>query len=92
MPWCAPAAAILEAALASRQAPEAAGLRLRAAVDGFDAADMALHAAIARHRLGRLVGGDEGQALVATAAERLRELGVKNVTAMAAMLAPGFAD
>jgi hypothetical protein len=92
MPWCAPAAALVEAALASRRNPEATVAQLRAAVHGFDAADMALHAAIARHRLGRLVAGDEGRALLDTAAARLVELGVKNVPAMAAMLAPGFTD
>jgi tRNA A-37 threonylcarbamoyl transferase component Bud32 len=92
MPWCAPAAAIVQAALAIRHRPDATVAQLRAAVHGFDAADMALHAAIARHRLGRLVGGDEGRALLETAAARLRDLGVKNVAAMAAMLAPGFAD
>jgi hypothetical protein len=64
--------------------------RLNAAEEAFRAADMGLHAAIARRRRGELQGGDEGRTLVAEADAWMALEGVKNPTRMCAALAPGF--
>jgi hypothetical protein len=61
---------------------------LRAAEEGFAAADMGLHAAVARHRRGELVGGDEGRQLVGEANRWMAGEGVRNPGRMAAALAP----
>src|SRR2546430_7053045 len=45
----------------------AAAAELRTAAHGFDAVDMAVHAAAARRQLGRLLAGDEGAGLMAAA-------------------------
>jgi hypothetical protein len=49
-----------------------------------------LFATAARHRLGALVGGDEGRALVAAAEDWYRKQGVKNPERMTALNAPGW--
>ncbi|MBC7977276.1 MAG: hypothetical protein H7138_20050, partial [Myxococcales bacterium] len=45
---------------------------------------------VARHRLGALLGGDEGTALVTGASTWMTQAGVTNPTGMLQMLAPGF--
>ena len=55
-----------------------------------EAAHMGLFAAAARRRLGGLLGGDEGRALVAEADAWMASQGIRNPARMAAMLAPGF--
>ncbi len=62
---------------------------LERAEAGFEAADMALHAACARRRLGQVIGGDEGRTLIAAANEWMRGQEIKNPERMAAMIAPG---
>ncbi len=92
MPWCVPAAQMIQAALAVRRTPEDAVRLLGEAARGFVAADMPMHAAVAQRRLGLVIGGDEGGRRVAEAEAWLREAGVQNPAAMTAMLAPGFRD
>lgn len=84
-------ARLLEAgAAAARGDVGAARVRLRRAIEACDAVDMALHATAARRRLGALLGGDEGRALVTAADASLERQGVKRPDRFAAMLAPGF--
>jgi eukaryotic-like serine/threonine-protein kinase len=64
--------------------------RLQAAEVGFQAAEMELHAAVARRRRGELLGGEEGRALVAEANAWMTGQGVKNPARMSDALAPGF--
>ena len=52
---------------------------------------MRLHAAAARRRLGGLIGGEAGRALVAEADAWMAGQ-VRNPPRTTAMLAPGFAD
>jgi hypothetical protein len=91
MPWGDPLAALLHAGASWLDGEDArAAAELRAAVQGFDAAGMALYAAAARRRLGELLGGDEGAALIAIATAWMRAEGIVRPERMAAMLAPGF--
>jgi hypothetical protein len=81
----------LAGACALRGDPAAAVPHLEAAVQGFDAAAMELHAAVARRRLGELLGGSGGQELAGAADTWMAGQGIRNPTRWAAMLAPGFA-
>jgi hypothetical protein len=51
---------------------------------------MAGHAAAARRRLGRLVGGDEGATLVGAADAWMHAQDVRRPERMTAVLTPGF--
>ena len=62
--------------------------RYRAAIDGFVAGDMALLAHAARWRLGELLGGDEGTALVAAAGAALRAEGIRDPARTVAVFVP----
>ena len=88
-PCARPLARLLEAGAASvRSKREVAIQHLRAAGEGFDAVDMALHAAVTRWRLGEFLGGDQGAALVASSQAWMRGQSVRNPERFAAMLAP----
>ena len=65
------------------------GALLEAAEKELDAADMALHATVARRRRGELAGGDDGRALIEAADAWMAGQGIRNPERMAAMLAPG---
>jgi hypothetical protein len=67
-------------------------LHLEAAVAGFDAASMMLHASAARWKLAHLRGGDEGRAIRAHAEAWMTAQGVADAAAMARMMAPGFRE
>ena len=90
MPWTAPLVSILEAGVARAEGDRArAEAALRAAITGAEAADMALHAAAARHELGLSIGGDEGAGLVRDAEEAMATRGVQAPARFAPMLVPG---
>jgi hypothetical protein len=65
-------------------------LHLKEAVKRFEAVDMTLCKAAAEHALGRLLGGDEGDAIRSGAARLMVDLGVQDPQRMAAMIVPGF--
>src|SRR5439155_12172419 len=78
---------------ASRRGDEAAAVRaLRAALAGFEACHMKLFLAVSERRLGELIGGDEGRALVHQANAWMTAQGIVNADRMTATLAPGFSD
>ena len=89
--WAIASADILAAAAADlrRNDVETKAL-LRSSIEGFDAANMKLHAAVARHRLATLIGGDEGRALQAGCDEYMAREGVKVPAKAIEMIAPGF--
>jgi hypothetical protein len=92
MSWTAPLASILEASVAlATGEPQDAHAALRAAIEGAEAVDMALHAAAARHELGVLIGGDEGAKLVQDADNAMTSLGIQVPARLAPMLVPGRA-
>lgn len=90
MPWSAPLGSLLLSGVSSVRGDDGIAVsRAREAVRGFDAADMALHAAVSRRTLGKLVGGDEGAGLARQAEEWMASQAVKTSDRLTAMLAPG---
>ena len=82
---------IIAAAVAhARQDLETTAARLREAAQHAEAAEMRLHAESARWELGRLLGGDEGRALVAEAERLVRAEGVRDPAAMIATFTTGI--
>ena len=65
---------------------------LAAAVTAFERADMKLHAAVARRRLGVLQDDERGRALVDEADAWMAAQGIRNPARMARLIAPGFPD
>ena len=91
--WGTALAQLVQAGIAATRGDlSAARERLTAAVTGLEACDMRLYAAAARRRLGQLVGGSEGQTLIAGADAWMAGQTIRNPARMAAMLAPGFPD
>jgi serine/threonine protein kinase len=90
MPWADALAQLVLAgvSLGRGDLEKARGL-LRAAIAGCDATAMRLHAAAARRCLGRVLGGDEGPALVAEAEAWMAGQGIRNPERMTALLVPG---
>lgn len=80
----------LRAALAfARGEPDAAAMYLRAIIEHGDERPAAMFAAAARRRLGQLIGGDEGAALLAAGESALRAQSVIDPEAMTRHLLPG---
>jgi eukaryotic-like serine/threonine-protein kinase len=90
MPSIGPFASLVRAATANAGG-DAAGARaaLAEAIERATAADMSLHAACARRQLGCLIGGEEGDKLVAQADAAMQAEGVRAPTRMANMFVPG---
>ena len=93
MPWATPFARLIVATVAFQDGQrDTARLGLQAAVDGFDAADMALYAAAARWRLAGVIGGNQGRALRDEAGRWFNAQDVRDPVALTRVLAPGFPD
>jgi hypothetical protein len=91
MPWGNAMARLVRAGVASLRHDEVNAVRLlREAVDGLEAVEMGLHAAAARRRLGELLGGVEGGALIAQADSWMTAQKIVNPVRMTGMYAPGF--
>ncbi|WP_437333199.1 serine/threonine-protein kinase [Sorangium sp. So ce394] len=91
MPWSRAYARLLRAGVASMRGDDrAARVELEAAIAGFDAREMELHAAAARRRLGELLSGDEGRAVVAAADASMGRRTVRRPERMTDTIAPGF--
>ncbi len=89
--WGLGLAALLRGALALSDGDRRrAGHRLAEAIAGFEAADMDLYAAVARHRRGEVLGGEAGEAQRRIARTWLQGQGVRNVERLLGTLAPGF--
>jgi len=90
-PWGDALADLALAGVAASHGDDAtARARLEAATSGFEAADMSLHAAVARRRRGELLGGDAGRVLVESADAWLRGQRIAAPERWVAMIAPGF--
>jgi eukaryotic-like serine/threonine-protein kinase len=91
MPWADPLVYLLQAAIARQSGDVSQTSKLLSeAVDASDRADMRLYAAAARRRLGEVLGGDHGGALIAEAETWMRTQKIRNPLLMTRMLAPGF--
>jgi len=91
MIWSNPLAMLIHSGLARRRGDDARAVALVSqAIDGFEAADMALYAATARRRLGEIVGGDRGAELISHADDWMSKQQIKNPAAVANLMAPGF--
>jgi hypothetical protein len=89
--YAAPFAALVRASIAgAEKAHDGAIEQLRAAVSGFEAHQMKLHAHAAQRALGTLLGGDEGESLRARASLWMDEQEVGNPPRLTALLVPGF--
>jgi hypothetical protein len=64
---------------------------VRAALEGYTAAGMAIHREVARWILGRCLGGAEGRSLVAATERWMAAEGVPAMAPLARALAPGVA-
>jgi tetratricopeptide (TPR) repeat protein len=88
--WGDPLALLLRAGAAvTRGEPERSLRLLTSSEAGLAAADMPLHAAVARRRRGELMGGDAGQSLVASTDAWMAGQAIRNPDRMTGMLAPG---
>jgi tetratricopeptide (TPR) repeat protein len=93
MAWSDPLACLVGAGLARMEGhSDIAERRLIEAADGFNRADMKLYAAIARRRLGSLLGDDRGRQMVRQSDEWMVSQTIRNPQRIARMLAPGFTD
>ncbi|MCU1276745.1 MAG: ATPase/protein kinase family protein, partial [bacterium] len=89
--WCKPHAAVIRAALAHLDGDDAAAIALlQRAADGYDEAEMRMHAAAVRGRRGALVGGEAGRADREAADAWMRAQAVANPDKLMRVLAPGF--
>ncbi|MBW2699138.1 MAG: hypothetical protein JRE70_21830 [Deltaproteobacteria bacterium] len=89
-PWGNALADLLRAGISATQGDaQTAATLAHAAEQQFNALDMGLHAAAARRRRGRLLGGAEGHSLAESAAAWMSEEGIKNPGRVTAMLIPG---
>jgi hypothetical protein len=93
LPWTGPLAQLLLAAVSNlRGQSDGAQKLLETAARDLDGADLALLAALARRRRGKLIGGEEGAELVAAADRWATRQRIRKPRRMAAMFVPGFVD
>jgi hypothetical protein len=89
--WPEALALLIDAAIAFRRGDSRrSGEILTTAAAAFEKAQMRLHAAVARRRLGQLLGGAQGQEFVRQAEEWMSGQKIRNLDRMTAMLAPGW--
>jgi serine/threonine protein kinase/tetratricopeptide (TPR) repeat protein len=85
------AALLLDATLANQNRDDAAARSaLRQAISAADVVGMRLHAASARRRLGELLQGEEGDALLARGEQMMEDEGVADPVKMTEVYLPAF--
>ena len=91
--WADQLARLREVALAFRRGDSARATEiLKATIAGFSTTDMHLHSAVARLRLGQMLGNSQGQELVRQAEEWMNEQTIRNRARMMDLLAPGWRE
>jgi serine/threonine protein kinase len=89
--WSSAVARLLDAGIAAARGQTARALALTdQAIPRLEAAEMHLHAAVARRRRGELEGGSSGEALAAAADGWMAEQKIKDPRRFCTLLAPGF--
>ncbi|HTJ44094.1 MAG TPA: AAA family ATPase [Kofleriaceae bacterium] len=87
VPWCEGYGRCVQASVALARGRDADAVPLlRAAIAALDRADMAMMAEAVRYRLGAVLGGDEGAALITAATDRFAGQGMRDVAAAARIL------
>jgi tetratricopeptide (TPR) repeat protein len=90
MPWIFVHAAIIGAGAANVEGDvQRTVALLRTAIDSGDAANMPLHSAAARYRLGALLGGHEGRRVAREAQGALEDRGVRCASRFVGIYLPG---
>ena len=93
MPWSNPIALVLQGGLAYLDGEKPLAVDcLHDAADRFERADMRLHSAAARRRIGALQGDAAGRELQRQAEAWMATQQIKNPVGMTRMLTPGFPD
>ncbi len=87
-PFGRPIAELIRGVVALQRGSNTAARHFEAAEDGFKANDMALHAVVAKWRLGRAAGGHGGARLIEEARSWMVEQGVRNPERLNGMIAP----
>ena len=91
--WSAGHASFVHAAVSlARGDADHALVLLNSAEKAYEASDMYGYVAATRCRKGKLLGGDEGRALVEESTSWMADQGIRNPVRMLAMLCPGFPD
>jgi serine/threonine protein kinase len=91
MSWSQPFAMLIRAGLANQTGDGAkAQALLSESAEGFERAEMYLHAAAAKRRLGEKLRDERGGRLIAEADEWMATQKIKNPERMTRMIAPGF--
>ncbi len=91
VPWAQATAKLVQAGVAAaRGKAEAAVVLLEDATRRFEQEGMHLHAACARRRLGAMIGGDSGRALVDEANAWMERQSIRDAGKITEMLAPGW--
>lgn len=89
MPWSLALAQLILAGVAAAQGEvRGAAARFKTAAGQLDDVDMKLFAAAARRRRGELIGGDEGEALVAESVAWMESQGIQKPSRMCDMVVP----
>jgi tetratricopeptide (TPR) repeat protein len=93
VPWATASSELISGMVAWARGDETnAAAMLEAAAANFDAADMELHAAAARSRLGQLVGGSRGDDLMEQASSRMEAQQIRDQSRFTWMMAPGVSE
>jgi serine/threonine protein kinase/tetratricopeptide (TPR) repeat protein len=91
--WSRAFASLVRGGIASIRGDESmASARLRESIDGLDEVGLLLYAAAARHKLGQLLGGDEGRALIARSDAWMAEQGIRAPEKMVRACVSGFPE
>ncbi|MBV9122366.1 MAG: hypothetical protein JO112_03260, partial [Planctomycetes bacterium] len=92
-PWADAVALLVEANVALARRNHSGAMRLlKEAAEALDAVDMRIFAEAARRRLGELMGGSAGDALIAAADSWMAGQLIRNPERMARMYVPGPPD
>lgn len=87
------AAHLLDAGIAVREGnEERAAEALRSAIESFEAIEMQIYANTARHRLGEVLGGTDGEEEIRAAIDWMTTAGIKNPQRFTALVVPGWRD
>jgi hypothetical protein len=91
LPCSLPVSSLLLGGIAATRRDAAAARRhLEDALNGFVACDMPMHAAVARDRLGGMLGGSRGQSMRDEAAAWMKQAAVVAPDRLCRMMAPGY--